>query len=137
MIEYQYNKIDFVFLERKITNWLETVVCKENGTLGEIGYIFCDDEFILGINRQFLQHDTYTDILTFPISESTDLISGEIYISVDRVRENSVFSSNDFSRELYRVMVHGILHLLGYNDKTQEEQKVMRGREDYYLSLLN
>ncbi|MBE0649446.1 MAG: rRNA maturation RNase YbeY [Bacteroidales bacterium] len=137
MIEYQFNVSNFQLDRENISEWLENVILKEKSTLGEIGYIFCDDKFLLGINQRFLQHDTYTDIITFPSSQEEGIVSGEIYISVDRVKENVTFSNNNFEREMDRVIVHGVLHLLGYKDKTPEEAQLMRQKEDYYLSMLS
>ncbi len=136
MIEYQYNIINFSISEPETTIWLENVISKENLILGEVGYVFCDDKFLLSINQQFLQHDTFTDIITFPTSENDEVISGEIYISVERVMENASMNHSSFEREIHRVIVHGILHLLGYDDKDAEEKVVMRQKEDYYLSFL-
>ncbi len=135
MIEYQYNKNRFQLNEERVSSWLEKVILEENSTLGEIGYVFCDDEELLEINQKFLSHDTYTDVITFSNSDIRGIISGEIYISFERVQENSLFSGFDFERELHRVMVHGVLHLLGYPDKRPEEERRMRQKEDYYLSL--
>jgi rRNA maturation RNase YbeY len=137
MIEYQYNISNFQLPEQKISEWLGNVILAENGVLGEIGYVFLDDSSLLDINLQFLNHDTYTDIITFPSSDDEGIISGEIYISVDRVMENAVLSEYDVNKELQRVIVHGILHLLGYQDKSPAEKKLMRQKEDYYLSLLS
>lgn len=137
MIEYQYNITNLDLNEAEISEWLKNVILSEKSILGEIGYIFCDDNFLLSINQRFLQHDTYTDIITFPSSQDNGIISGEIYISIDRVKENSAMSNNNFEREMDRVIVHGVLHLLGYNDKTPDEAQLMRQKEDYYLSMLS
>lgn len=136
MIEYQYNITKFSISETKVSKWLEKVISEENFFLGEVGYIFCDDKFLLGINQQFLQHDTFTDIITFPTSEIDNVISGEIYISVERVEENATLNKTSFDEELHRVIVHGVLHLLGYEDKEPGEKLLMREKEDHYLSLI-
>ena len=136
MIEYQYNIINFSISEQETTKWLENVISKEHFILGEVGYVFCDDKYLLDINQRFLRHDTFTDIITFPTSENSEIISGEIYISVERVRENASLNDASFQKELHRVIVHGILHLIGFGDKDPEEKFVMRQKEDYYLSLL-
>jgi rRNA maturation RNase YbeY len=107
----------------------------EGKTPGEVVYVLCDDPFLLEINLQFLQHDTLTDIVTFPTSGSDDVVSGEIYISIDRVEENAKELNVDFSQELNRVAVHGVLHLLGYEDRTAEQKAEMRAKEDYYINL--
>ena len=121
---------------KNLRKWLTTVISNENFTPGEIYYIFCDDDYLYQINKKFLDHDTLTDIITFSNSEDEKIISGEIYISVDRVEENSREMKVSFLNELERVMVHGILHLTGYDDQTPEQKSVMRNKEDYYLSLL-
>lgn len=117
-------------------NWLKSVIVSEGKKTGEIQYIFCDDKHLLEINKTYLNHDTFTDIITFSTTANKDIISGEIYISIDRVNENSKSQIVPFGDELSRVMVHGILHLLGYNDHTDTEKKLMRSKEDYYLHLL-
>ena len=105
-------------------------------TLGDISIIFCSDNYILDINQRFLQHDYFTDIITFDYSEGRR-ISGDLFISVDSVRENAVEYGTEFSDELHRVIVHGILHLIGYDDHTDEEIKEMRAKENYYLSVFD
>lgn len=117
-------------------NWLESVILHEGLSLGEITYIFCTDSSLLEINEEFLDHHDYTDIITFPLSEVANIIRGEIYISIDRVKENSIINKVSFNRELSRVLVHGVLHLAGYDDHTIKEKKIMRYKEDYYLDLL-
>ena len=102
--------------------------------LGAINIIFCSDNYILDVNQKYLQHDYFTDIITFDYCEGNTL-SGDLFISVDSVRENSIFYGTEFENELNRVMVHGILHLIGYDDHTEEEQKVMREKENYYLEM--
>jgi rRNA maturation RNase YbeY len=113
---------------------------KERTPLAAIRYIFCTDEYLLGINRQFLQHDDYTDIITFDLTEGSDGKSpapkqGEIYISVERVIENARLLMTERDEELRRVMIHGCLHLCGYKDKLNEQKRIMRKKEDQYLSL--
>ena len=113
--------------------WIKSVILEENKELGEINYIFCDDKYLLKKNIKYLDHDTLTDIITFNYCEG-DVISSDIMISVERVMENSSIFENSFSEELNRVIVHGILHLVGYNDKTEEEKEIMRKKEDYYVN---
>ena len=103
-------------------------------TLGNVSVIFCSDNYILDINQRFLQHDYFTDIITFDYSEGSK-ISGDLFISVDSVKENSIEYGTDFENELHRVIVHGILHLIGYDDHTDEDVRIMRSKENYYLSL--
>ncbi len=116
-------------------NWIIDVVVSEHKIVGDIYYIFCSDDELLEINKQYLNHDTLTDIISFPESNSTNIISGEIYISIDRVRENAMMYGVKFINELYRVMVHGVLHFVGYGDGTPEDRAKMRSKEDYYLNL--
>jgi len=119
-----------------LKNWLVQVIRKEGKTAGDIHYVFLSDDDLLKINEQYLDHHDYTDIITFPLSESENIIRGEIYISVHRVKENSELNGIDFRKELSRVIVHGVLHLLGYDDHTDEEKRIMRSKEDYYINLL-
>jgi rRNA maturation RNase YbeY len=120
---------------RPVRRWLNTTVIQEFKSLGEIHYIFCDDEYLHKINVQYLNHDTYTDVITFDYCEG-DFISGEIYISTPRARENAMLFSQNFTLELRRLIIHGLLHLLGYKDKNPEDKIEMTAKEDYYLSLL-
>lgn len=136
MIEYQISTSFFEWNENHITTWLKSVIKSENFVEGEIGYVFCNDSYLHDINLQFLNHDTLTDIITFPMTqEISNIISGTIYISIDRVKENAQHYRVSFLHELSRVMVHGILHLMGYDDHTDDDVKLMRQKEDYYLSL--
>lgn len=120
----------------RIKQWLRLVAESEVYTLGNISVIFCSDNYILDINQRYLQHDYFTDIITFDYTERTK-ISGDLFVSVDSVKENSVEYGVEFEDELHRVIVHGILHLIGYDDHTEEDIRVMRSKEDYYLSLLD
>jgi probable rRNA maturation factor len=106
---------------------------KEKKALEALNYIFCDDETLYSINKDFLQHSTYTDIITFPLSDPGDPVTADIYISVDRVRENSKVLQTPFQREIHRVIFHGALHLCGYKDKSPKEQATMRRMEEKYL----
>lgn len=116
--------------------WIKTVITKENKTLGEINYIFCTDEYLLEKNQTFLNHNTYTDIITFDYSEENQ-ISGDIFISIERVKENARKFAVEFETELKRVMIHGVLHLIGYKDKSEDEQKLMREKENFYLEKIS
>lgn len=113
---------------------IESVLSNENRTLGEINYIFCSDDYLLNINKQYLNHDYYTDVISFDYSED-NIISGDIFISVDTVRDNAKEYDVEFEKELARVMVHGVLHFIGYKDKTDEDAKLMRQKENQYLPL--
>lgn len=118
----------------KIKHWFEATAKAEEKHIGALNYIFCDDEYLIKINVEFLQHDTYTDIITFDYSVGDELIS-DIYISTERVAENAKEFGETFDGELNRVLIHGLLHLCGYKDKTEEETSLMRNKENYYLSL--
>ena len=135
MIRYFSESIIFD-LQGKLANnrWLRFVAEAEAKRIGDVNIIFCSDPYILDVNINYLGHDYYTDIITFDYVEG-DVLSGDLFISIDSVRENASFYGAEFLTELRRVMVHGLLHLIGYDDHTPEEQKVMRSKEDYYLSL--
>ncbi|MEO6963886.1 MAG: rRNA maturation RNase YbeY [Puia sp.] len=114
--------------------FLAGLFLREGQQLGELKYIFCDDKYLLDLNRTFLKHNFYTDILSFPsLQDENKKVSGEIYISVDRVRENAVDLGTSFKQEIHRVIFHGALHLCHYKDKTKKEQDQMRSKEDEYL----
>ena len=117
-------------------SWIKNVIERDKKSCGEINYIFCNDSFLLEMNKNYLNHNTLTDIITFDNSEN-DLISGEIYISIDRVKENALLYSQSFADELNRVMIHGILHLLGNKDKSPVDKSNMRMKEDACLEMLN
>lgn len=135
MVTYHFEDTDFIFKGKAKNNkWLRLAAESEIRVLGDINIIFCSDNYILDINQKFLQHDYFTDIITFDYCEG-ERLNGDLFISVDSVRENAIEYGEEFDRELARVMVHGILHLIGYDDHTAKDQKVMRSKEDYYLSL--
>ena len=135
MIRYYYEDIKFEFKHKLLNNkWLRFVAQSEVRRLGDIGIIFCSDNYILDVNMKYLQHDYFTDIITFDYCED-DVLSGDLFISIDSVRDNASYYGTEFEDELNRVIVHGILHLAGYDDHTEDEQKQMRSKEDYYLSL--
>ena len=133
----QFHILQPISLEERtrLKQFLITLFKKEKKPLAELSYIFCSDQRLLEINRQFLQHDFYTDIITFPLSDPGQPISGEIYISVDRVRDNAREFGSSIKRELHRVIFHGALHLCGYKDKSPKDEKLMRKMEDKYLTL--
>ncbi len=135
MIRYFCENIDFEFKHKAHNNrWLKLVAGSEMRRLGNISIIFCSDPYILEMNLKYLGHDYYTDIITFDYCEG-NVLSGDLFISVDSVRENASFYGTEFNDELDRVIVHGILHLIGYDDHTDDEIAVMRSKENYYLSL--
>ena len=115
--------------------WLIRSIESEGKNAGEINFIFCNDDYLHQMNREYLNHDTLTDVITFDYTEG-DMLSGDIFISIPRVKENAALYSLSFRDELNRVMMHGILHLCGYKDKTAREEKQMRGKEDEKLRLL-
>lgn len=132
---YYNSETDFNFNNQElISNWVEKTIQNEGCKLEEIAYIFCNDDYLLEKNITYLDHDTLTDIISFDYSVGK-LISGDIFISIERVKENAINFKVDFIDELHRVIIHGILHFCGYKDKTKEEKETMRAKEDYYLSL--
>lgn len=135
MISYFFEDTDFVFKSKTLTNkWLKLVAESEIRRIGQISIIFCSDNYILDVNQKYLQHDYFTDIITFDYCEG-DSLSGDLFISVDSVKENSIEYGTDFKDELNRVIVHGLLHLIGYDDHNDVDIAQMRKKEDYYLSL--
>jgi len=121
---------------QKIHNWITSVIKQYQKIAGNVNYIFCDDKYLHNINLEYLSHDTYTDIITFDNSEEEMLIEGDIYISIERVKENAQKYHVILEAELQRVMIHGILHLLGFDDHSEEDKKNMRSREQECLLLL-
>ncbi len=135
MIRYFNEDIKFVFKQKLLNNrWLKTVAGSEMRRIGDINIIFCSDNYILDVNIKYLGHDYFTDIITFDYCEK-DVLSGDLFVSIDSVRENAGFYGTSFEDELNRVIVHGILHLIGYDDHTEEEVKQMRAKENYYLEM--
>jgi metalloprotein, YbeY/UPF0054 family len=133
MIVYNNDEVKMpIFPKRKITKWIRSTSLKYNKRVGDISYIFCSDEKILKINKQFLNHDYYTDIITFDYSKK-NIISGDIFISVDSVKSNAEKFDTTFINELFRVIIHGILHLCGINDKNQAQRVVMEENENCAL----
>lgn len=134
MIRYFSEDIRFDFKGKSLNNkWLKFVAESEVRRLGDINIIFCSDNYILDVNLKYLQHDYFTDIITFDYCEGS-VLSGDLFISIDSVRDNADFYGTEFTDELNRVIVHGLLHLIGYDDHSDSEQKLMRSKEDYYLS---
>ncbi|MDD6052492.1 MAG: rRNA maturation RNase YbeY [Bacteroidales bacterium] len=134
MVSYFFEDTNFKFNRRRLTSqWLKFTAESEIKRIGQVNIIFCSDNYILDINQKYLQHDYFTDIITFDYCEGKTL-SGDLFISVDTVRENAIFYGTEFDDELNRVIVHGLLHLIGYDDHSEEDQKTMRSKEDYYLA---
>ncbi|MEM9895566.1 MAG: rRNA maturation RNase YbeY [Bacteroidota bacterium] len=122
---------------KKVATWIHQVANQYDASVKTINYIFCSDDYLLKINRQYLDHDYYTDIITFDHSEEQDVLAGDLFISIDRVVENARVNSIASLDEQNRVMIHGLLHLLGFDDKSKADKKVMTQKEDLALSLLN
>ncbi|HNY62646.1 MAG TPA: rRNA maturation RNase YbeY [Bacteroidales bacterium] len=130
-----YSETDFNLINKQTyKNWLKSIIEKNNKRVGEINYIFCDDPYLLEINQKYLNHDYFTDIITFDYSEGKK-IHGDIYISIDRVRENATLFNQTFDNELLRVLSHGVLHLCGFDDQNQEDKIQMTNQEDEAILL--
>jgi len=136
-------EVQFFFADKNVTltdrtrlkHFVANIFKKEKKSASSLTYVFCSDEYLLGINKQFLQHDYYTDIITFDLSSTKGVIEGEVYISIDRVKDNSNQLGTRIKDELHRVIFHGVLHLCGYKDKKPADEKAMRVAEDKYLKL--
>lgn len=138
MISYQSIDVSMPRLRRRhLSQWIKAVAAARGKKVGEVAYVFCSDEHILEVNRQYLHHDYFTDIITFDYSDG-DSVAGDIFISLDTVRSNAaLYSGGDAVRELHRVIIHGVLHLLGLKDKDPEDARQMRAAEDEALALLD
>lgn len=135
MINFNYETDFSLSNEVGLAEWISSVITNEGFKLGEVNYVFCNDNYLHKLNIEFLNHDTLTDIISFDYTMGK-IISGDIYISVDRVADNATDFNVDFDTELSRVMVHGILHYCGYMDKTDNDAKLMRSKEDFYMDKL-
>jgi rRNA maturation RNase YbeY len=134
MIVFNY-ELDFKLADESLySDWIERVVTQHEFSLGELNYIFCDDAYLLKLNVEFLEHDTLTDIISFDYTMGK-LVGGDVFISLERVKENAQELAHSFDDELKRVMIHGVMHYMGYKDKTEEEKKTMRSVEDTALML--
>jgi len=134
MISFSTVEIEYNLKNKlKVKTWVKTILETEGKVAGEITYVFCNDEYLGSMNEKYLKHNTLTDIITFDYSEKGKY-SGDIFISLERIKENAGSFNTTFDAELGRVMAHGVLHLSGYKDKTPEDKKVMRSKEDFYLS---
>ena len=137
MLDINYEDVDDLSLnDIDLTNWISKVCVDENYNLGDISLIFCSDEYLLDMNRTHLDHDYYTDIITFDYTDN-QIVSGDLFISIDRVRDNATDFNVSFEHELHRVIIHGVLHLCGYKDKSDDEEKLMRTKENNALSLIS
>lgn len=136
MVSFFSEDIDFkVVNPLKTKKWLKNASISEGYELSQLNYVFCTDEYLLEINKQYLDHDYFTDIITFDNSEEDNLLEGDIYISVDRVRDNAATFHTDFDTEMRRVLIHGLLHLAGHDDTSEALKTAMRAKEDEYLRL--
>lgn len=133
MIQFFFEEVENT-IDTSYSAWLEELVLKENKKLGDINYILCDDDYLLKINQDFLQHDYYTDIITFDKVRGKT-INADIFVSLQRVTDNAELMKKSKDEELRRVLAHGLLHLVGFKDKSEDEQKTMRSKEDFYLAL--
>ena len=134
-VKFYYESVIRIRQIKPLKSFITGIFKTERKKLNQLTYIFCSDDYLLQINRQFLNHDYYTDIISFDMSEYPGApIQGEIYISIDRVKENASIQHNSIEQELHRVIFHGALHLCGYKDKEKKQQQQMRAKEDYYLS---
>lgn len=134
MIVFNFETEFLLQNQQELSNWISDLILEENLKHKEINYIFCTDDYLLEKNIKYLKHNELTDVITFDYTIGR-LLSGDIFISIERVVDNAVLYKVDIKEELHRVMAHGILHLCGYNDKSREEKALMRNKEDYYLSL--
>lgn len=135
MISFNYESDFKLHNEKELSIWISSVINSEGFKEGDINYIFCNDVYLLQLNQEFLNHDTLTDIISFDYTLGKE-INGDIFISIERVLDNAKDYQVEFSNELHRVMVHGILHYCGYNDKTQKETQLMRVKENHYTEIL-
>jgi len=136
MISFNY-ELDFELPNEQLySDWISNVILSEKKSEGEINYIFCDDDYLVEINQQYLNHDTLTDIISFDYTMGNE-ISGDVYISIDRVRENAGDFKVSFEEELKRVLVHGVLHYCGYKDKTEADEQLMRSKEDEKIKMFH
>ncbi len=136
MISFNYENDFELSNEEQLSNWISRVIVSEEKNEGEINYIFCDDDYLLNLNEQYLNHDTLTDIISFDYSMGNE-IHGDIFISTERVKDNATDFKVSFEEELMRVMVHGVLHYCGYKDKTEEDEALMRSKEDEKIKMFH
>ena len=136
LIEFHFENVNFDFPQaHQISQWILDTVGAEGKSISHFQFIFCTDSYLHEINLKYLNHDTFTDIITFPYVHNP--LESDIFISIDRIRENANTFGITFEKELYRVIIHGVLHMIGYSDKTQEDKKIMTQKEDQYLNRLN
>jgi len=135
-VHFYFEKVAVSLKDRnKLKRFIKSLIAREKKQLNHLNYIFCSDKALLEINRKYLDHNFYTDIITFDLSSSPKEIFADFYISVDRIKENAKSLKVSLKEELHRVMFHGVMHLCGYNDKTESQRRVMRKKEDFYVNL--
>ena len=135
-VHFYFEKVDFTLRDRgELKSFIYSLIVKEKKNLNNLNYIFCNDKALLKINRKYLDHNFYTDVITFDLSSSPNEILADIYVSVDRIKENAKSLKLSLKEEFHRVMFHGLLHLCGYNDKTEAQKRLIRKKEDFYLNL--
>lgn len=135
MIDFNFEDVEFDLPDKNtLTDWIKLAVESEGKTLGDITYVFCSDEYLWNMNKQYLNHDYYTDIITFDYVKN-GVISGDLFISYDRIKDNAEKFNVSHETELLRVMIHGVMHLVGYDDMTDEDEAKIHEREDYYLNF--
>lgn len=135
MIEFNYETDFTLSNQENISSWVEDCILNEGFQLGEINYIFCDDTYLHKLNVEFLNHDTLTDIISFD-NTLGKIVNGDVFISIERVKDNALLFQTTFDEELHRVMIHGVLHYVGYKDKSEAEKETMRNKENQYLLKL-
>ena len=135
MINFFFENIAEQDFDENLKSWIENIITAEGKKLGDINYIFCDDEYLLKVNQDYLQHDYYTDIITFDYVKGKT-ISGDIFVSLERIKDNAEMLGKDYPSEFRRVVAHGVLHLCGYKDKSPEDEKLMREKEDFYIKFI-
>lgn len=134
MIHFFFENIEEQAFDGNLKSWIEKIITHEGKKLGDINYIFCDDEYLLKVNQDYLQHDYYTDIITFDYVKGKT-ISGDIFVSLQRIKDNAEQLGKDYASEFHRVLAHGVLHLCGYKDKSEADEKLMREKEDFYINF--
>ena len=136
MIDFHFELEVEINNKSELSDWITRIISSEGCELGQLDFVFCDDEKLLSINQEYLDHDTYTDIITFDYTQGS-VLAGDIFISIDRVRENAKEFKVSFFEELLRVMSHGVFHLAGYGDKTSEETQIMRCKEEEKINMFH
>ncbi len=136
LINFYSEDIQYRLRNKKLINkWLLSAIESESGQVEEISFIFTSDNFLINLNTEYLSHDTFTDIITFQYNEEGDKLHSDVFVSIERVKDNAKLFNQSILNELHRMLIHGVLHLLGYDDKNKTSKQLMTTKEDYYLSL--